>query len=111
MRAASRSRCGAQPANVAEPSGATRTNWRRLESTWSVAGFDLVGEQKEQMRLFAIVGRVHENGALAEKVAVLFQNQVAHGEHQRVAGMMSTARRPPGLSSGRTASRVKQTRS
>ncbi len=30
----SRSRCGAQPANAAEPSGATRTNCRRLESTW-----------------------------------------------------------------------------
>jgi hypothetical protein len=29
----SRSRCGAQPAKMAERSGATRTNWRRLEST------------------------------------------------------------------------------
>ena len=39
------------------------------------------------MRLLAIVGRVHEDGALAEEVAVLFQQQVAHGEHERVAGM------------------------
>ena len=52
-----------------------------------VAGFDLVGEQEEQMRLLAIVGRVHKNSALTEEIAVLFQNQVAHGEHQRVAGM------------------------
>ncbi len=39
------------------------------------------------MRLLALVSRVHEDGALAEEVAVLFQQQVAHSEHEGVAGM------------------------
>ena len=46
-----------------------------------------MGEQEEKMRLFALVGGVHENRALAEQIAVLFQQYVADGEHERMAGM------------------------
>ena len=53
----------------------------------AVAGLDLVGEQEEQRGLVALVGRVDEDGALAEQVGVLLQKHVAHGEHERVAGM------------------------
>ena len=93
----SRSRCGAQPAKAADPSGFDADELQPLGEDLAVAGFDLVGEQEEQRRLVAIVGRVHKDRALAEQVAVLFQKQVADGEHERMAGMMSIAREGPGL--------------
>jgi len=52
-----------------------------------VAGADLVGQQEEQVRLVAAVGRVYQERPLAQQVAVLLEQQVAHGEHERVAGM------------------------
>ena len=72
---------------MADPSGRDTDELEALGEHLVIAGFDLVGEQEKQMRLFAVVGRVHKDGALTEEVAVLFQNQVAHGEHKRVAGM------------------------
>ena len=96
-RAASRSRCGAQPAKVADAIGRDADELEALGKDLAVAGFDLVGEQEEQMRLVAVVGRVHEDGALAQEVAVLFQQHVADGEHERVAGMKHAGEGSAGL--------------
>src|SRR6202035_3052071 len=52
-----------------------------------IAGFDLVCQQEEDMRLITLVGRVHKNGTLAEEIAMLFEKYVANGKHQRMAGM------------------------
>ena len=105
---------GAVPSRqtMAEPSGATRTNCRRLERTWPSPDLISWVSRKSSHGSSPIVGRVDEDGALAEQVAVLFQQHVADGEHERMAGMDHARRRArPGLSSGRTASLVKQTRS
>ena len=39
------------------------------------------------MRFLSIIDRVHKDCTLAEKVTVLFQQQVADGEHERMTGM------------------------
>ena len=46
-----------------------------------------MGEQEEQRWLVALVSRVHEDGALAEEVGVLLQQDIAESEHERMAGM------------------------
>ncbi len=58
-----------------------------LGNDLTVAGFHLVGEEEEQRKLVAVISRVHEDGALAEEVGVLLQQDIAEGEHERVAGM------------------------
>ena len=100
----SRSRCGAQPAKVALPSGGTRTNWRRLERTRPSPDFISWVSRKSRCWFHPIVSWVHEDGSLAEEVGVLLQQDIADGEHQRVAGMEHAGEGEPGLSSGRTAS-------
>ena len=74
----SRSRCGAQPAKAALPSAPDADELQALGEDVPVAGLDLVGEQEEQRRLVALVGRVHEDGALAQQVGVLLQEHVGH---------------------------------
>ena len=55
------------------PIGRDTNELKALGEHLAIAGFDLVGEQEEQMRLLAIVGRIDKDSALTEEVAVLFQ--------------------------------------
>jgi hypothetical protein len=110
-RERSRSRCGAQPAKVALPSGATRTNCRRFEMTCPSP--DLISWVSRNSRWAGRPRPRDRPGSCpAAAVGVLLQQHVADGEHERVAGMHhARAKGEPGLSTGRTASLVKQTRS
>ena len=82
-----RSRCGAQPAKVALPSGSDADELEALGKDSAVAGLDFVGDEEKERGFFALVGGVHEDRALAHQIAVLLQHDVADGEHERVAGM------------------------
>lgn len=58
-----------------------------LRENLPVARLHLVREQEHQPRLEPIVGWVHEYAAPAQQVRLLFEEQVAHCEHERVAGV------------------------
>ena len=83
----SRSRCGAQPANAAEPSGFTRMNCIRFESMAPSPDFTSCVSRNISHGLVRVVGRIDQHGSLPEQVGVLFEEHVGHGEHQRVAGV------------------------
>ena len=83
----SRSRCGAQPANAAEPSGFTRMNCIRLESVAPSPDLTSCVSRNSSQGWSVVVGRVDEDGPLPEQVGVLFEDHVRHGQHQRMAGM------------------------
>ena len=46
-----------------------------------------MGQQEEQRRFKALVGRVDQHSALTQQVRVLLQDHVGHREHQRMAGV------------------------
>ena len=58
-----------------------------LGNDLTVAGLHFVGEEEEQRKLVGIISRVHEDAALAEQIGVPLQQDVAEGEHDRVAGI------------------------
>ena len=60
---------------MADAVGRDADELQALGEHLAVAGLDLVGEQEEQRRLVALVGRVHEDRALAQQVAVLLQQR------------------------------------
>ena len=70
-----------------EPSGFTRTNCIRLESTLPSPDFTSCVSRNSSHGSVAVVGRIDENGPLAEQVGVLFEEHVGHGEHERMAGV------------------------
>ena len=93
---------------------AVRCNANELQALGehlAIAGFDLMGEQKEQLRISTIIDRVHKDCSLAEQVAVLFQNQVANGEHERMAGVKHSSEGDTRLVERPDSLTVKQTRS
>ena len=81
---------------MALPSGSDADELQALGEDLAVARFDLVGEQEEQGWLVALVGGVHEDAALAEKIAVLLQQDIADSKHERVAGMNHAGERETG---------------
>ena len=69
------------------PSGLTRTNCSRLERTWPSPDLTSCVSRNSSHGSSPVVGRIHEDRALAEQVGVLFQQDVADGEHERMTGM------------------------
>ena len=76
--AAARGR-GAAPSRrtLPMPSGATRTNCRRLERTWPSPDLTSWVSRNSSQGSIAVVGRVDEDGTLPEQVGVLLQDHVA----------------------------------
>jgi hypothetical protein len=56
-----------------------------------------VGEQEEQVVRVARRLRVDQDRALAQQVGVLLQQEVAHRQHERMAGVHQLAKARPGL--------------
>jgi hypothetical protein len=46
-----------------------------------------VGKEQEQRKLVTVISRVHQDAPLAEEVGKLFQQDIAQGQHERMAGM------------------------
>ena len=73
-----------------ESSAAIGQNPNKLQTLGNhhtITGFHLVGKEKEQRGLVAIIRRVNKDGALTEEVGVLLQQEVAESKHKRVTRM------------------------
>ena len=75
-------RCPAGKAG--SPVGSDVDELEPLRDDGVVARLDLVGDEEEERGLGAIVGRIHEDRALAHEIAVLLQDEVADGKHERM---------------------------
>ena len=90
---------GAAPSRrtTAEPSGVDADELQPLGETWPSPDLTSWVSRNSSQGSIAVVGRVDEDGALAEQVGVLFQEHVGHGQHQRVAGVHEHGAGQPGL--------------
>ena len=78
-----------------ESSAAVGHNPNKLQTfgnNHAITGFHLVGEEKEQRGLVAIISRVNKDSALTEEVGMLLQQEVAESKHKRVAAIKPSAR-------------------